>query len=53
MRRGARRMNDWHREEWWESIDDDAPVRRFAGGIEIVGEKEDAIGDEPTSPSGR
>jgi hypothetical protein len=34
-------VNDWHREEWWDAVDEDAPVRRFAGGIEIVGDKED------------
>lgn len=31
----------WERDEW-KAAQDDAPVRRFAGGIEIVGDKSDA-----------
>lgn len=34
----------WERDEWW-AANDDAPVRRFAGGIEIVGDPEDALDD--------
>jgi hypothetical protein len=30
------------RDEWRDACDD-APVRRFAGGIEIVGDPEDAL----------
>jgi hypothetical protein len=31
----------WDRDEWWAARDE-SPVRRFAGGIEIVGDPEDA-----------
>lgn len=31
----------WERDEWRRAIDD-TPVRRFAGGIEIVGDSSDA-----------
>lgn len=33
--------SEWERDEWWLACDD-TPVRRFAGGIEIVGDAEDA-----------
>lgn len=36
---------DWERDEW-RSARDYSPVRRFAGGIEIVGDPEDAYDDE-------
>jgi hypothetical protein len=32
----------WERDEWREACDD-TPVRRFARGIEIVGDPEDAL----------
>ena len=32
----------WERDEW-RGARDDSPVRRFAGGIEIVGDPEDAL----------
>lgn len=32
--------NNWERDEWWLACDD-TPVRRFAGGIEIVGDADD------------
>ena len=32
----------WERDEWRRARDD-SPVRRFAGGIEIVGDPEDAF----------
>ena len=32
----------WERDEWWRA-QDDAPVRRFAGCIEIVGDPADAL----------
>lgn len=35
-------MTSWERDEWQEARDD-TPVRRFAGGIEIVGDPEDAL----------
>ena len=33
--------DNWERDEWWLACDD-TPVRRFAGGIEIVGDADDA-----------
>lgn len=40
----------WEREEWKAARDaDDTPVRRFAGGIEIVGEPEDALDERPVA----
>lgn len=33
---------NWERDEWLKARDD-TPVRRFAGGIEIVGDPEDAL----------
>lgn len=33
----------WERDAWREACGDDSPVRRFAGGIEIVGDPEDAL----------
>lgn len=40
----------WEREEWKDAeaarmSHDYSPVRRFAGGIEIVGDPEDALDD--------
>jgi len=35
-------MTSWERDEW-QAARDDTPVRRFAGGIEIVGDPEDAL----------
>lgn len=35
----------WERDEW-KAACDDMPIRRFAGGIEIVGDPEDALDDE-------
>lgn len=37
----------WERDEWKAARDDDddTPIRRFAGGIEIVGDPEDALSD--------
>lgn len=32
----------WERDEWRRACDD-SPVRRFAGGIEIVGDPTDAL----------
>jgi len=34
----------WERDEWRKACDD-TPVRRFAGGIEIVGDASDAVDD--------
>ena len=38
----------WERDEWKAAYDanDDMLMRRFAGGIEIVGDKSDAADDE-------
>lgn len=37
----------WEREEWHAArADDDTPVRRFAAGIEIVGDPEDALDED-------
>ncbi len=35
----------WERDEW-RAAQDDAPVRRFAGGIEIVGDPADALDED-------
>jgi hypothetical protein len=35
-------LMSWERDEWLKARDD-TPVRRFAGGIEIVGDPEDAL----------
>jgi hypothetical protein len=35
-------MTSWERDEW-QAARDDTPVRRFAAGIEIVGDPEDAL----------
>lgn len=35
----------WERDEW-RAARDWSPVRRFAGGIEIVGDPDDALNDE-------
>lgn len=41
---------NWERQEWAAARDaDDTPVRRFAGGIEIVGEPEDALDEDVAS----
>lgn len=34
----------WEHDEW-KAAYDDSPVRRFAGGIEIVGDPTDALND--------
>jgi hypothetical protein len=34
----------WERDEW-RKAQDDTPVRRFGGGIEIVGDVSDAVDD--------
>jgi hypothetical protein len=38
----------WENDEW-RAAQDDTPVRRFAGGIEIVGDKSDALGERPVA----
>jgi hypothetical protein len=35
----------WERDEWRKACDD-SPMRRFAGGIEIIGDPEDALEED-------
>ena len=38
-------MTNWERHEW-RMARDDSPVRRFAGGIEVVGDPADALDED-------